>query len=250
MNHQVKEFWETQADGYVGNYKPAWRGTNFNFRKRLEVVCQITRERGGTLLDCAAGTGEVTGAVLANGRFCEAVIADVSQPMLDVARRVIRAEDFLFAPDFVCADIFEFLARQPRVPRFDVVLCLGLIAHTGRLAEILRLCHPILKPGGIVVLQSSLLDHVGTRILRALSARRYRKKKNYAIQYFWEKDVRDAASDAGLAIISSTRFGVGIPYGDRICAPMNYWIERLFSGWAEKHGSDAIFVIGSPAHFY
>jgi len=245
MSNHVKEFWEHQAEGYVGNYKDLRRGTNFNFRKRLEEVCTMTAGLRGSLLDCAIGTGEVTFSVLSDGRFSRALLVDVSEPMLETARRAAAGSPPLARAEFVCADAFEQLATL-RGAGFDLILCLGLIAHTGRLEELLSLAAACLAPGGSVILQTSLLDHPGFHLLKILSAQRHLEKKGYAMHYYHERDVLRAADLAGLKMVQRVRFGLGIPYGDRICAPVNYWLERAFAGPMSRHGCDAIYRLRKP----
>jgi 2-polyprenyl-3-methyl-5-hydroxy-6-metoxy-1,4-benzoquinol methylase len=142
-------------------------------------------------------------------------------------------------------DIFHFLQSQPATPQYDLILCLGLIAHIGRLDELFALWKPRLRPGGRVLLQSTLLDHPGTRFLRAVSARRHLQRKGYSIQYFRDHDITEAAAGQGLRIIQRQRYTLGVPYGDRIAPHLNFLLEKRLERWASRHGADALYLIGT-----
>jgi len=246
MSGEVQKFWEEQAHCYTGNYADKRCGTNHNFRTRLALATRMTSGYRGTLLDCATGSGEITESVLASGNFTEADVVDISQPMLELSQARMSGKASGVRTQWFCSDVFAFLASQPAEPRYDLVLCLGLIAHTGRLEQLLRLCGERLAPRGAVLLQTSLLDHAGTRFLRWFSAGRHRRKKGYLIHYYSKADIERATSGAGLRILEMRRFAVGIPYGDRLCAALNYRLEKSGESWASRHGMDALYLIGRP----
>lgn len=246
MSGEVQKFWERQAVSYTGNYADRARGANHNFRTRLALAVTLTRGRGGILLDCATGSGEITEAVLTAGGFAGADIVDIAQPMLEASQRRLSALRERLPIRWACADVFSFLESQPREPRYGLVLCLGLIAHTGRLETLLRLCAERLAPGGAILLQTSLLDHPGFRFLAWFSARRHARKKGYEMHFYSQEDIREAVRAAGLAIRESRRFAVGIPYGDRICPALNHRLERAGERWAARHGMDALYLLERP----
>lgn len=244
MSGEVRKFWEKTAVSYTGNYADKRCGTNHNFRTRLALASVMARGCGGRLLDCATGSGEITQAILEGGNFSGADVVDISQPMLDMSRERLRPLEPKAQMRWVCADVFRFLESQPVEPRYGLVLCLGLIAHTGRLEGLLSLCGERLTDDGAILLQTSLLDHAGTRFLRWFSARRHERKKGYGIHYFADADVERSVQRAGLRIRAKRRFVVGMPYGDRICAPLNYLLEKRGERWATRHGMDALYLIG------
>jgi SAM-dependent methyltransferase len=246
MSEEVRKFWEQTAVSYTGNYADKRCGTNHNFRTRLALAGTMAKGFGGRLLDCATGSGEITGAVLEAGHFTDADVVDISQPMLDLSRERLRSLETKVRMRWVCADIFNFFESQPPEPRYGLVLCLGLIAHTGRLEKLLGLCGERLTEGGGILLQTSLLDHAGTRFLRWFSARRHERKKGYGIQYYAHADIEQAVAGAGLGIRAMRRFVVGLPYGDRLSARLNYLLEKGGERWATRHGMDALYLIGRP----
>src|SRR5207247_9134705 len=160
-------------------------GASFNFRKRLTLTCELAGASAGRLLDCGAGTGEITCALLKSGRFSHATIVDISSAMLQSAKELLSSQITNTELEFVLSDVFNF---KPPDSRFDLVLCLGLIAHIGRLDVLLPHLKSMLTPGGRIILQTTLTDHLGTRIVRAITARRELAQRGYCISWFSQQD--------------------------------------------------------------
>ncbi len=122
-------------------------------------------------------------------------MVDISPAMLQSAKELLTSQITNTELEFVQSDVFNF---KPSDSRFDLILCLGLIAHTGRLDILLPHLKSMLTPGGRIILQTTLLDHLGTRIVRALTSRRELAGRGYRISWFSQQDVADACHDAGL----------------------------------------------------
>ena len=121
------------------------------------------------MLDCAAGTARDTCALLKSGSFSHATVVDISPTMLQSAKELLSGQITNTQLEFVHSDVFDF---KPCDSCFDLVLCLGLIAHVGRLEILLRHLKSMLTLGGRIILQTTLTDHVGTRVVHAATARR------------------------------------------------------------------------------
>jgi hypothetical protein len=122
--------------------------------------------------------------------------------------------------EFVRSDVFTF---KPSDSSFDLILCLGLIAHVGRLDILSPHLKSMLPPAGRIILQTTLTDHIGARIVRAVTAQRELARRGYRISWFSQRDIADACHGAGLRIVEMRRHSLGIPFGDRL-GP-----ERTFS---------------------
>jgi ubiquinone/menaquinone biosynthesis C-methylase UbiE len=241
----VRQLFAKDADEYSRHYLSERRGANFCFRRRLDLTLELAQPISGRLLDCAAGTGEITSALLQTGRFDAGTVVDLSPQMLDRTReRLANATcaRLELSLSYVQSDIFKFQLVKHDEP-FDLILCLGLIAHTGRLPELLENLRGMLAPGGRILLQSSLMDHLGTRMVRALAAERYFRNHGYRLSFYANADILAAVQIAGLQVEAVRRFSFGLPFGDRIWPWANYQVERLFQGWSAVHGSDALYLL-------
>ena len=242
----VRDTFSRSTESYSGLFLQQQTATSFSFRRRLEMAVELSQDSSGRMLDCATGTGEITAAVLQNSRLTQATIVDISPEMLGHAQahlaRTVRRPGVSL--QLVPADIFEFLPAAS-LELYDLVLCLGLIAHTGRLDELLGSMKSLLAPGGKILLQSTLLDHPGTRLVRAVTAERYFRNHGYYIHYFTAREIEEACKRCGLFIQENRRFAVGVPFGDKVWAKGNYWLETVGQKWAGQHGSEAIYAISN-----
>ena len=237
----VKKHFDHLSSIYSQNYIEENSGKNYDFRKRLELVMQEVSKETGCLLDCACGTGEITSQVLDDGNFSKVVICDISQEMLEIAKsrldRKVQTSNILFEE----VDIFEYIPDKSF--KFDVILCLGLLAHTGELKALLQHLKSMLDENGKIFLQSSLLDHWGVKFTRFFTSKIFFEKNDYKISYFTREDIEKCAQECGLIVKKTKRYNLGIPFGDRISKSWNFWAETHMEKFAAMHGSDAIFVI-------
>jgi SAM-dependent methyltransferase len=242
MNDPVAAYFEKLPETHKRQFVPSASGASFNFLKRLTLTCELAGASAGRLLDCAVGTGEITCALLKSGRFSHATIVDISPAMLQSAKELLSSQITNTELEFVRSDVFNF---KPSDSSFDLVLCLGLIAHTGRLDVLLPHLKSMLAPVGRIILQTTLIDHVGARITRALTARRELAQRGYRISWFSRRDIADACDGASLRIVDVRRHSLGIPFGDRVWPWANFQLETRLQKWASRHGADAIYLLGA-----
>lgn len=242
MNDPVATYFEKLSEIHKGQFGESESGASFYFRTRLRMTCELASGSSGRLLDCAAGTGEITFALLAAGKFHQGTVVDVSAAMLQSAKERLASEVTNVELEFVQSDVFNF---KPSDSRFDLILCLGLIAHTGRLDTLLSHLKSMLTPGGRIILQATLTDHLGTRIVRALTSRSEMARRGYRISWFSQRNISEACGRAGLRILETRRHSLGVPFGDRLWSWGNFQLERRLEKWASRHGADAIYLLGA-----
>ena len=240
MNDPVAAYFEKLPEVYRRQFAQGASGANFNFHKRLVLACELASASAGRLLDCAAGIGEITCALLKAGRFSHATVVDIAPAMLQSANELLSEQITNTELEFVRSDVFNF---KPSDSSFDLILCLGLIAHVGRLDILLPHLKSMLSPGGRIILQTTLTDHVGARIVRAVIAQRELARRGYRISWFSQRDIADACNGAGLQIVGMRRHTLGIPFGDRLWPWANFQLETLLQKWSSRHGADAIYLL-------
>jgi ubiquinone/menaquinone biosynthesis C-methylase UbiE len=242
MNDPVAAYFDKLPETHKRQFEERASGANFNFQKRLTLACELGGASSGRLLDCAAGTGEITCALLKSDRFNHATVVDVSPAMLQSARELLISQIKSAQLELVHSDVFKF---KPSGSPFDLILCLGLIAHTGRLDILLKHLKSMLTPNGRIILQTTLTDHFGTRIVRALTSRHELDRRGYRISWFSQRDISDACDRAGLRILETRRHGLGVPFGDRLWPWANFKLETRMEKSASRHGADAIYLLGA-----
>jgi ubiquinone/menaquinone biosynthesis C-methylase UbiE len=241
-NDPVTAYFDKLPETHKRQFEERASGATFNFQQRLTLACELGGASSGGLLDCAAGTGEITRALLKSGKFNHATVVDVSPAMLQSANDLITSQIKNAELEFVQSDLFNL---KPSDSRFDLILCLGLIAHTGR-PDILRPhLRSMLTPGGRIIFQATLTDHLGTRIVRALTLRSELARRGYRISWFSQRNISDACDRAGLRILETRRHSLGVPFGDRFWPWANFQLETRLEKWASRHGADAIYLLGA-----
>ena len=240
MKDPVAAYFDKHAEAHKRQFVGSGSGASFYFQKRLTLACELAEGSAGRLLDCAAGSGEITCALLESGRFPHATIVDISPAMLQRARELLSSQVTNMELEFVHSDIFNFKADSG----FDLILCLGLIAHVGRLDVLLPHLKSMLTPSGRIILQTTLTDHAGIRIVRALTTRRELVQRGYRISWFSQRDIADACHTAGLRIVEMRRHSLNVPFGDRFWPWANDQLETHLQKWASRHGADAIYLLG------
>ena len=241
-NDPVATYFDKLPETHKRQFEERASGANFNFQQRLKLACELGGTLSGRLLDCAAGTGEITCTLLGSGRFNHATVVDVSAAMLQNAKELLTSQIKKAEMEFVHSDVFNF---KPSDSRFDLILCLGLIAHTGRLDILLPHLKSMLTPGGRIILQATLTDHLGTRIVRALTSRSELARRGYRISWFSQRNICDACDRAGLRILATRRHGLSFPFGDGLWPWANFQLENRLQKWACRYGADAIYLLGA-----
>jgi len=241
-NDPVAAYFDKLPETHKRQFEEHASGANFNFQQRLKLACELGGTSSGRLLDCGAGTGEITYALLNSGRFHHATAMDVSPAMLETAKELLTSQIKNAELEFVQSNVFNF---KPSDSRFDLILCLGLIAHTGRLDILLPHLKSMLTLGGRIILQTTLTDHLGTRIVRALTSRSELAQREYRISWFSQRNISDECDRAGLRILATRRHTLGVPFGDRLWRWANFQLETRLKKWASRHGADAIYLLGA-----
>ena len=238
-NDPVAAYFDKLPETHKRQFEERASGANFNFQQRLKLACELGGASSPRLLDCAAGTGEITCGLLKSGRSNHATVVDVSPAMLQTAKDLLTSQIKNAELEFVQSDVFNF---KPSDSRFDLILCLGLIAHTGRLDILLPHLRSMLTPGGRIILQATLTDHLGTR---ALTSRSELARRGYRISWFSQRNISDACDRAGLRILETRRHSLGFPFGDRLWPWANFQLETRLEKWASRHGADALYLLAA-----
>jgi ubiquinone/menaquinone biosynthesis C-methylase UbiE len=242
----VRDFFDREAESYSRFYSGSTRtGSAVLFQERLALAVEMTRGSRGALLECACGTGEITRAVICASSFDNVVINDVSPTMIKRCRDALRdcvPPNTVKWREMSVADLPDALQANS----FDVVLCLGLIAHCGNLSVLMRKLAYLLKTGGAVLVQSTLLDRFGNRLSRLISQEILRRGE-YKMESYYLKDIMDQAAAAGLRQIEIRRFGVCLPFGDRLIGKANYWLEKNFAMRCRRNGGEVLILFRKVA---
>jgi len=132
----------------------------FDIRIRMETVEELTRGRAFEhALDIGCGNGAISLPLLTPRR--RLVLLDMSSSMLARARAKVP-RDLLNNVDLVN----EGFMTAPLEPQsYDLVVCIGVLAHVESPADVIAKIARVLKPGGSVILEFTDSYHFAGRAI-------------------------------------------------------------------------------------
>jgi ubiquinone/menaquinone biosynthesis C-methylase UbiE len=243
----VTKYFEEQAESYSTLFDADRRSgaaVLFKLRRRL-VIELLSGENPRSLIDIATGSGEISCAAAASFKFDHLLLNDISPKMLQLAYSCFQRWRPPGDITWVNQDGFELLTNLGP-DRFDVVLAIGLIAHTGRLSELLARAFACLRRGGVLILQSSVTDHPGA-FVTALYARSPFRRVPYRVTTFSKNEIIAGAIRAGFEVVETRRYGVCLPFGDRILGRINHRLEEAYAETLTRTGGEALFKLRKTA---
>lgn len=244
----VLEFWRKNVGSYKSNYTDAKRATNYIFRARLRHAYDLACGSSGRLLECAAGPGDITSRILQNGRFRSATVIDICPSMLAVARERIESEVSGVNVIYECQNIFDWLEeRRDDGAKFDLILCLGLVAHTGRLHNLIQGLASQLTASGKILFQTTLMDNYVNRLVAYMVQDRYLRRNKYKFSWYYQSEVLGALVRSGLRESSHRKYGFGFNYLDKLSAPLMYQLENIFEPVGRRFGIEAVYSLCSSS---
>jgi len=137
---QVKSWFES-PDKYL-------RRRQFDIRIRIETVQEFTKGLTfGRTLDIGCGDGSISLPLLS--RTQKVTLLDMSTNMLAIARTKIPAD----RTDDVELVNASFLDADLEAGSFDLILCIGVLAHVDSPADLLAAVSRVAKPGACIILE-------------------------------------------------------------------------------------------------
>ena len=241
MRHVVRNHFDGLSSPYNEQFEFHRSGSSFCFNTRRKLARELANNISGSILDVACGSGNITSDIVKIGSFKRLVASDISSEMLLNARNHI--DDSLLDVQYFQSDVFDL---DPSIigSNFNLILCLGLIAHTGDLVPLLTKLKSLLSPQhGKILLQSSVLDHPGVRLTRRFTEKRHFLRTGYDLTYYTLNDLYSSFAQCELKILDQRSYSLGIPFGDRLSPLINYYLERLFSLLPFNAGSEVLFLL-------
>ena len=106
---------------------------------------------------------------------------DVSEEMLRITtKRILSTSDDLEIEP-ICKDIESIRLEENK---FDLVLCIGLIAYVDNLDNFLNEIISSSKPGAYIILQSSLTNNLGLKLMLNLSKKNNKAKFGFELSEY------------------------------------------------------------------
>ena len=196
------------------------------------------------LIDIGCGNGEITKDFL---RCNKVTFLDFSTNMLDLVKENINT-DYLANSTFVNTDITRFNPDK----KFDIVICIGVIAHVDNISDFLNKLKEITADEGIILLQYSASEKLVSKFNQLrnglFSKRKY--NYNYKVNLTSTLFLKKLLVQTGLNIIKKVKY---LPVSP-LFSFFNYETKiRLFDFTYKRRmfsfmGSEIIVCLSKAAH--
>ncbi len=188
---------------------------------RARLVAELLAGiEGQRILDLGCGDGGVSRPLLAWAN--RLTLVDFSPAMLDRARAATPPGAEV---EFVAADVLEFVPAAP----YDVVLCIGVLAHLPAVEPMIARLAAAVRPGGLCVVQ---LTDAGTLIGRARHTYHRLRSRSapYRLNRLTYAGVVEIARGHGLALCEQRRYALSLPGTGHLSARRRLRLETGFAG--------------------
>jgi SAM-dependent methyltransferase len=188
---------------------------------RAEAVRRLVPDRPGmSLIDLGCGDGRISIPLVAETG--ELLLVDSSAGMLELARRNVPPGSAARV-SFKCVDLADFEPRQS----YDVVLCIGVLAHVPSPLATLRQIAQLAGPDGRAVVQFTDDSSCLGRLTHHAGALRGRlgNASGYALNHMTLQSIETELGGAGLRLVDTYRY-VFVPGLRRLPAGMTRTVVR------------------------
>jgi 2-polyprenyl-3-methyl-5-hydroxy-6-metoxy-1,4-benzoquinol methylase len=204
----------------------------FDIRIRVETIQQFTDTLTfDRVLDIGCGDGSISLPLLP--RCNRLTLLDISPKMLELARRKIpsaRLNDVdLINGDFIGTDL------EPA--SFDLVLCIGVLAHVDSPAAVIAKVAQLAKPGACVILEFTDSFHFwGVPVVLYQKLLKLLRPEPYKLNRLRKRQIVDLYQQNGLSSSSLYRYGLP-PVGSSKVAGQEdmYRMTRYLFGPSDKN---------------
>jgi SAM-dependent methyltransferase len=169
---------------------------------RAEAVRRMLPWRTGmSVIDLGCGDGRISIPLVKDSG--NLLLVDASAAMLDLARRNVPPIS-ASRVDYRCVDLADFESRQ----QFDVVLCIGVLAHVPKPSETLRQISDLVGPNGCALVQLTDDSYWLGRLTHRIGEVRRRSigASGYSLNHMTLGSVRAELQNAGLKLSSTYRY--------------------------------------------
>lgn len=217
----------------------------FDIRIRRETVQEfLNAVEFDRILDIGCGDGSISLPLLKkNTRI---TFLDISHNMLAILRSKIPAELSMN----VETSGEDFMAAQFGSTSFDLILCLGVLAHVECPSRFIGRIASLLRPGGILILEATDSHHfVGRLVTLWHKLLKVEKRIGYSLSLLSNKEVVEMVKRHGFELRAIYRYSLPPPGTHRILPQIAlYRLVRLVFGTSrcnrnEWLGNEYIYLL-------
>jgi 2-polyprenyl-3-methyl-5-hydroxy-6-metoxy-1,4-benzoquinol methylase len=197
-----------RVSSYFANPKNYLDIRRYVIEIRVETVREFTANREfGRILDIGCGDGSISIPLLTPTN--RLTLLDISIDMLSRAISRVRPE-YLKNVDTLNQD---FLAAPLNPGSYDLIICVGVLAHVESPELVIEKISQLLRPGGLLVLECTDSANFSNQLTLMLGRIRRAAKKDgtYHTRLVTAESVTAMASDRGFKLLAVFRHNVALP---------------------------------------
>lgn len=231
----VKEFFENTS---------LYLTYDYNLKIRKETVLSYTE--GFTfksVLDVPCGTGAMSIPLLHKAE--KLTLVDVSTNMLEFARKEIPAAE-KGKVELINGDFFRLQLPEES---YDLVICLGILAHVNSPAELLKKISSMVRPGGMLIIQNTDSSHFYSYLIRMyLGLKNIISRQPYKFNKVTSRFVEETLKENKFSLEKKFRYNQSfLGFSNLFSNEKKYKLTRRFFGTVSenKHagwGSDHTYL--------
>lgn len=222
-----------------------------NSSDRISIRADLVKSflgmpRNMRILDIGCGDGSLSLPMLCeSNRF---TLVDISENMIDKVRQ--RVPTLLKSNVTLINDSFELVSDDDR---YDIVICVGVIAHVPDFDRLWQKIAIVLKPGGLLIVETTPNPYPLFKLLRPYYYFRQKLTKqvpSYAKNRLKVVDLMAKASAIGLAKKEHVRYSFPLPGMSHWShsMKMRYTLFTLNNPLMSRLGSEHIFLFQRVSH--
>jgi cyclopropane fatty-acyl-phospholipid synthase-like methyltransferase len=202
----VKEYFTREAERFDAIYEGANRSPlqkavdslfrTHNLTRRNSVVASLV-ERGANCFELGCGSGR-TAAAIATERDARVHGIDIAEPMITLARRLVREAGVEERCRFEVADFSSFRPSE----LYDTFVAVGVLDYFADPLPMLRRAAEEFVPGGSVV-----LSWPGKRMLLNSARRAWLRTKHVPVHFYDDADIARLAEAVGGRVVRTVKIG-------------------------------------------
>lgn len=223
---QVKTLF-AQPEGYLRS--------DFNIRIRAEVVEGFVGDKVfKSILDIGCGNGAISLPLLRE--YNRLTLLDLSSNMLSIARSHIPAEH----ASRVETINEDFMSAELQFQSYDLILCLGVLAHVDSPANVIARIVSLLQPNGSVIVQNFDFQHpVGYLFDRYSTLRNVLLRTPYTLNRLSGAKLVEMFGNQGLELSAVYRYNMPVPGAARLFSndSLYKFIRKVYGTHTNNYGS-------------
>ncbi len=160
-----------------------------------EILGKISKKK---IIDIGCGNGELSIDFVKENHV---TFLDISTNMLSLVKNKIQKEN-MYNASFVNSDFLLYSAEK----KFDVIICIGVIAHVENVNELFKKLYSIVNDDGLIILQYTAAEKFFSKFNRIKNILFNKNKYDYKTNVTTSSEINKIINKENLKIIKKIKY--------------------------------------------